>query len=426
MYVPQHKTTHLEEYNMGIPKKRKNNIQIYKESEGVARRQELLDRITKSDTYLPDSILHDDLDRGMLDYIKNTFKVVSDGTQIPIIDKILTIQRWGEFTQNWSFSDEDNNLKLPFIATIRKPDVQFGTNPSVQRTIPDRHQIYYAAVPNWNGTTMGADIYTIPQPIPVDVTFDVSIVCGKFRDLNKFNKIVLKHFASRQDYTTIKGHYIPIVLDKIEDNSPIETIDGRRFYIQNYQFTMLGYLIDSEEFEVKPAINRLFTMYEFVNQNAISKKFISKTVNIVTANQMAIGGQTLFNVGEPIGTLFTIAINGIVQTRDVHYYHIAYTPRITFAEAVPDFSVVTIIYYKGKNSIILDNFDKLLKVKTEIFTYSSGLNFFLDYDIKSIVTLDVNGLVQTEGSSFEITGEKDITLLGTPSVGSKIGITYVY
>ena len=426
MFVPQHKTTHLEEYNMGIPKKRKNNIQIYKESEGVARRQELLDKITKSDTYLPDSILHDDLDRGMLDYIKNTFKVVSDGTQIPIIDKILTIQRWGEFTQNWSFSDEDNNLKLPFIATIRKPDVQFGTNPSVQRTIPDRYQIYYAAVPNWNGTTMGADIYTIPQPIPVDVTFDVSIVCGKFRDLNKFNKIVLKHFTSRQDYTTIKGHYIPIVLDNIEDNSPIETIDGRRFYIQNYKFTMLGYLIDSEEFEVKPAINRLFTMYEFVNQNAISKKFISKTVNIVTANQMAIGGQTLFNVGEPIGTLFTVAINGIIQIKDVHYYHIAYTSRITFEEAIPDFSIVTIIYYKGKNSIILDNFGKLLKVKTEIFTYSSGVNFFLDYDIKSIVTLDVNGLVQTEGSSFEITGEKDITLLGTPSVGSKIGITYVY
>ena len=426
MFVPQHKTTHLEEYNMGIPKKRKNNIQIYKESEGVARRQELLDKITKSDTYLPDSILHDDLDRGMLDYIKNTFKVVSDGTQIPIIDKILTIQRWGEFTQNWSFSDEDNNLKLPFIATIRKPDVQFGTNPSVQRTIPDRYQIYYAAVPNWNGTTMGADIYTIPQPIPVDVTFDVSIVCGKFRDLNKFNKIVLTHFASRQDYTTIKGHYIPIVLDNIEDNSPIETIDGRRFYIQNYKFTMLGYLIDSEEFEVKPAINRLFTMYEFVNQNAISKKFISKTVNIVTANQMAIGGQTLFNVGEPIGTLFTVAINGIIQIKDVHYYHIAYTSRITFEEAIPDFSIVTIIYYKGKNSIILDNFGKLLKVKTEIFTYSSGVNFFLDYDIKSIVTLDVNGLVQTEGSSFEITGEKDITLLGTPSVGSKIGITYVY
>jgi hypothetical protein len=411
---------------MGIPKKRKTDIQVYKQADGTARRQELLDLITKSDTYLPDSILHDDLDRGFLDYVKNTFKVVSDGTQIPIIDKILTIQRWGEFTQNWSFSDEDNNMKLPFIATVRRPDVQFGTNPSVQRTIPDRYQIYYAAVPNWNGTTMGADIYTIPQPIPVDVTFDVTIVCSKFRDLNKFNKIVLKHFASRQDYATIKGHYIPIILEKIEDNSPIETIDGRRFYIQSYQFIMLGYLIDSEEFEVKPAINRLFTMFEFVNQNAVSKKFVSKTVDIVTFNQMSIGGQVVYNVGEPIGTLFTVAINGIVQTKDEHYYHIAFTPRVTLAESVPDGSIITIIYYKGKNSVILDNFGKLLKVKTEIFTYSTSINFFLKYDIKSIVTLDVNGMVQTEGESFEITGNKDITLLGTPSVGSTIGITYVY
>jgi len=131
-------------------------------------------------------------------------------------------------------------------------------------------------------------------------------------------------------------------------------------------------------------------------------------------------------VGEPIGTLFTVAINGIIQTKDVHYYHIAYTSRVTLAEPVPDFSVVTIIYYKGKNSIIYDNFGKLLKVNTEIFTYSNTINFFLKYDIKSIVTLDVNGMVQTEGESFEITGKKDVTLLGTPTVGSTIGITYVY
>ena len=223
---------------MGVPK-RKNNIDVYGGGETyqgkqvIERRQELLDRITKSDSYLPDSILHEDLDGGMLDFVKTNFKVVSDGNTIPIIPRILTIQRWGEFTQNWSFSDEDGNMQLPFIAIIRKPDVQFGTNPAVQRTIPDRYQVYYASVPNWNGTQLGADIYTIPQPIPVDITYDVTIICNKFRDLNKFNKIILRHFSSRQDYTTIKGHYIPIVLDKIEDNSPIETIDGRRFYVQN-------------------------------------------------------------------------------------------------------------------------------------------------------------------------------------------------
>jgi hypothetical protein len=141
---------------MGIPK-RKNNIdvyggkEIYQGKQVMDRRQELLDRITNSDSYMPDSILHDDLDGGMLDFIKTHFKVVSDGSAIPIIPKILTIQRWGEFTNNWQFSDDDGNMKLPFIAVIRKPDVQPGTNPSIQRTIHDIQSFHDATVPTWNG-----------------------------------------------------------------------------------------------------------------------------------------------------------------------------------------------------------------------------------------------------------------------------------
>jgi hypothetical protein len=49
----------------------------------------------------------------MLDYVKNTFVVVTDGKKIPVIEKILTIQRWSEFSSNWEFSDDDGNVKLP-------------------------------------------------------------------------------------------------------------------------------------------------------------------------------------------------------------------------------------------------------------------------------------------------------------------------
>lgn len=225
---------------MAIPK-RKNNIQVYKGKELTERRQELLDKITKSDSYLPDSVLHDDLDSGMLDFVKTNFQVISGGTKIPVIPKIMTIQRWSQITNTWEFSDDDGNMKVPLIAIIRRPDVQPGSNPSIIRTIPERQNFHYASVATWNGTQMGADIYKIPQPIPVDITYEVTIVCTKFRDLNKLNQIVLRKFASRQAYTTVKGHYIPIILEKVEDNSPIDQIDGRRYYLQNYQFTMLGF-----------------------------------------------------------------------------------------------------------------------------------------------------------------------------------------
>ena len=72
---------------MATPKK-KNDISVYQGNELVDRRQELLDKITQGDSYLPDSVLHDDLDLGMLEFVKNNFKVVSDGDEIPIIPKI--------------------------------------------------------------------------------------------------------------------------------------------------------------------------------------------------------------------------------------------------------------------------------------------------------------------------------------------------
>jgi hypothetical protein len=83
------------------------------------------------------------------------------------------------------------------------------------------------------------------------------------RELNEFNKNVVQTFASRQAYTKIEGHYIPIIMNNISDESVIE-IQRRRFYIQNYEFTMLGFLLDPDEFEVAPAVSRVFNSFEVV------------------------------------------------------------------------------------------------------------------------------------------------------------------
>lgn len=411
---------------MAIPK-RKNNIQVYKGKELTERRQELLDRITKSDSYLPDSVLHDDLDSGMLDFVKTNFQVISGGTKIPIIPKIMTIQRWSQITNTWEFSDDDGNMKVPLIGIIRRPEVQPGSNPSIIRTIPERQNFHYASVATWNGTQMGADIYKIPQPIPVDITYEVTIVCTKFRDLNKLNQIVLRKFASRQAYTTVKGHYIPIILEKVEDNSPIDQIDGRRYYLQNYQFTMLGFLIDQDEFEVKPAISRMFLMTEFAKNTNYQKKYVNKTIDLTIVSFPADGLQTMFSVGESIGILFSVTINGLMQERDVDFYHIAGTSKISFVSPPIEGSVIVITYYKGRNSVIIDSYGKPIQVATEYFEYDgSTLEFNVSSAISSVVSLDINGLVDEEGSGFDITGQSTITLNYTPIVGSRIGVTYLY
>ena len=218
--------------------------------------------ITDDGTYLPKSVLHADMDRGMLDFVEEQLKTVSNGKKINVIDRILTLQRWAELAQTWAFSTKDKNVELPFIVVVRNPEVQYGTNPALQYTIPDRKQFHYAKVPTWDGNRKGYDIYTIPQPVPVDIIYDVKIICNRMRELNNFNRVVLQKFTSRQAYTFVKGHYIPIVMNSIGDESKIDT-EERRYYQQNYQFQLQGFLLDEEEFEVKPAISRELVMFGF-------------------------------------------------------------------------------------------------------------------------------------------------------------------
>ena len=275
---------------MAIPKKVKTNINIsprppqpqyndgYNGLTTPNRRRELSELITEDGTFLPKSVLHADMDRGMLDFVEKDLDTVASGKRIPVIDRILTLQRWAEFSQTWKFSTSDKNVNLPFIVVVRQPDVQYGSNPSLQYTIPDRKQFHFARVPTWDGNRKGMDIYTIPQPIPVDILYDVKIVCNRMRELNRFNKVVMQKFSSRQAYTFVKGHYIPIILNSLGDESVIDT-EERRYYQQNYQFQLQGFLIDEDEFEVKPAISRSILFFDAETNTKKSGKGSPSVVN---------------------------------------------------------------------------------------------------------------------------------------------------
>lgn len=262
---------------MPLPKKVIPTLPLVPKKTLYARREELLEYINKDGTYLPKSVLHADLDRGMLDFVKEDLKVVTAGKSVPTIDIILTTQNWSQYVESATFVNLDYNVEPPFVTLVRSPEVKYGTNPSLQYTIPNRKQFYYASVPTWNGNNQGMDIYTIPQPVPVDINYSVKIVCNRMREINQMNKIVLQKFSSRQAYTFIKGQYVPIIMNNISDESQM-TMDSRKYYVQSYDFTMLGYLIDEEEFEVKPAIARSLLVYE-LDTSLIKKKKLKEPEN---------------------------------------------------------------------------------------------------------------------------------------------------
>jgi len=276
---------------MALPRKKViPTINLTPEKILYQRREQLLEYITEDGTYLPKSLLHADLDRGFLDFVKEDLQTIVEGQIVPPVDIIITTQNWSQFTQTWDFQDLNGNPQLPFITTVRNPDVKYGSNPAIIYNIPNRKEYFYSAVPTWNGNVKGLDIYKIPQPVPVDITYNVKLLSNRMRELNEFNKNVIQTFASRQAYRKINGHYIPIILNNISDESVVD-VGRRRFYIQNYEFTMLAFLLDEEEFEVAPAVSRVFNTFEV---NLTQKK---SRRNQFPENPDEIQKNILFNSG---------------------------------------------------------------------------------------------------------------------------------
>ena len=244
---------------MALPKKRKKDIDI-KVVDPNGGPEEWVDQfLDQNKQFLPREVDIDDLDKGFVEFVDGDLEIVIEGEKIPV--HFLTLQRWNEFAKTWKTSDKYKNMKIPFISIVRRPNPETGTNPADFK-IPVRKEFPYMQIPVWDGNRKGADIYGIPNPVGVDMFYTVRFFTFRMRELNKLTKKILQTFASAQAYVNIKGHYFPIMLESIGDESQVDDLSGKRYYVQSYEMKLMGYLVDTEEFEVKPAINRVFVTTE--------------------------------------------------------------------------------------------------------------------------------------------------------------------
>lgn len=269
---------------MAMPKGYMTNINIKNQKVGPERRQEILDGITDKGTFLPRGVLEEDMDQSFIEFMNNPdgLSISIDGNKIPVL--FLTIQRWTEFTKTWQFSDKYKNIEMPFVTVVRKPDIQQGQNQAGLWNIPGNRTYTYMKVPTWDGVRRGIDLYKVPQPTSVDLTYEVRIFTNKMKDLNKFNRKIQRAFQSRQCYINVNGHPMPLHLETIGDESNIEDFENRRFYVQMFEIKLLGYILDEEDFEVIPTINRNMLTMEVDERKIYNDVIIEplKKGNIVT------------------------------------------------------------------------------------------------------------------------------------------------
>lgn len=346
---------------MALPKKIVKNIKLTPTKILEGRREELLQIIQEDGTYLPKGIYHSDLDRGMLDFVKNDLGISVDGKKVNTVDVIITTQNWSQFTQTWNFQDLDNNISVPFVATVRKPETPYGTNQGATFKIPGRPTFQYALVPTFDGARNGYDVYKIPQPTPVDITYEIKVFTNRMRELNSFNKKVLETFGSKQAYTLIKDRYLPITLENITDES-VSDLGKRRYYIQTYTMKLKGVLLDEEQFERTPAMSRVLTMLDVgvktkqrkamspnPNENTVEGLYQFLTTNV--SNTLTETVRTNFDyyfIKSVNVSSYDVYINNLLMGTDIDYFQVNLNDVLTIEVTKDDGSKDSSILFDKK------------------------------------------------------------------------------
>lgn len=225
----------------------KNVLNLRERTFGYERRKNLTKEVVQDATPLPMPLEYEDIDKEFIRWVDEDLKMNFDGVNLPTYT-FLSNQRFSEYLQSWQNVDEKKNLVLNFKSITRENNPKSGTIVGDTKNIPGSPDFLMKRVPAVGKAGNRYFIeYRTKQPIPIDLIYTVSVFTNKYELLNKFNQLVNSKFQAIDCYIRPNGHFIPMKLDDISDESEY-SIDNRRFYSQSYAITVMGYIMPKEGF----------------------------------------------------------------------------------------------------------------------------------------------------------------------------------
>ena len=228
-----------------------NDIELTKKAEGNERRAEMLNDLTRYSTILPKAVLIKDIDSSFFDWSRDKLKITSpEGKEFPTF-KLFSNQRFSEYSQSWKYTDSNNNLLLNFKAISRSNNPKFGSIQGKDWNIPGEPFFFMKRfkVLDDNGNESFRDLL-MRQPMAMDFDYNLSIITTQYSLINDFNTMVNEEFKAAQCYICPNGHYMPMSLENISDESEYN-IDDRQFYSQGFQIKVKGYILREKDFKIR-------------------------------------------------------------------------------------------------------------------------------------------------------------------------------
>ncbi len=214
----------------------------------MKRIEELMLITNEKTKNLPKTILFEDLDLTFYEYVNNgNLLLVIDGKKVPVF--YLENERWGELQKTWKFMDDDKNIPTPYI-TVRRSDVQDGTRMDGKYNVAQNKLFKYLDVPILDDGQVINLRYKMPQPTNVDFLYEVALFTKYREDVNTYDELLFKKYASLQDYVWVKGYPMPLKRESRSEPKNVLNVDGDKIYVTIYTIRLQGFIQDEKDFQI--------------------------------------------------------------------------------------------------------------------------------------------------------------------------------
>jgi hypothetical protein len=290
------------------------NINFYNKLNGKQRINQITDDIMYKAPTFPKTLQYEDIDNAFNNWCNNELEINYENKKLPTVI-LLSNQRFSEYSQTWQEVDDDKNLLMNFKAMLRENNPQIGTILGGGRNIPGniKYTLFNNSIIDENGSA-GYDIYSMKQPFVVDIKYQLSLFTNKYELLNKFNQKVQDQFKSIECYIAPNGHYMPMFLEGVLDESEYN-LENRKFFSQTFIINCASYIIDEKSFEVDRVPANLDIIFN-INNNRV--KPIPTFEEYNDSNDIKI--EILFNEKSDDYIAFTIPEN--IQINNINLSNI--------------------------------------------------------------------------------------------------------
>lgn len=218
---------------------------------GDGRRLEFQENELANAPVVPNPVEYEDIDRAVFDFFRDNIAITDEnGESLPTF-RLFSNQRFTEYSQTWRHTDKDGNLLMNFKTVSREPNPQSGKIHNGMANIPgwNRFTVCMRDILDKNGVEC-YEITSMSQPVQADMQYTVGIVCSKMDKINSFNLRLNQLFQSKQCYICVNGHYMPMMLENIGDDSRY-SVDDRKFFNQTASVRVMAYVIPKDDIKVE-------------------------------------------------------------------------------------------------------------------------------------------------------------------------------